>query len=303
MPHERFAFIPMGAQAPKMAISCDGLVRGAALDLSHWRQNRTPPDWKADTSTEIALNFSASDEARSWRLAPVVNNHFDTDGVLAAYAILDPNGAHARSDLIIAAAEVGDFQEWPKDPRGIKIDAAIVQLGDQAGSEEAAYREILPMVPRLLDHIDEFSDLWRPTWQRIEESMRLVNSGRVRTSRIEAIGIVVHEKDVQEIPGPTIARLLAKKASRYIIAFEHDEGQVSLRYELPRYAWADTIDRPQLENPDVPRLLAALGVGFRASPDTPGGTAVIETEGPMQVEIDAVIATLLREDPVAAIRR
>ena len=70
-----FVFRPFGSRAPEAAVACDGLVEGASLDLSHWRDNRTPKELKADTSVEIALAYALA--ARATRNV-VVNNHFDT---------------------------------------------------------------------------------------------------------------------------------------------------------------------------------------------------------------------------------
>jgi hypothetical protein len=85
----RFQFVEESYKGNVPAISCDGLVPGASLDLTHWQGNRTPSQYKADTSTEIALNFVAAPESgERWADAVVVNNHFDTDGVLAAWVVL-----------------------------------------------------------------------------------------------------------------------------------------------------------------------------------------------------------------------
>jgi hypothetical protein len=56
----RFRFIEGSYDSDVAAISCDGLVPGASLDLTHWQGNRTPRQFKADTSTEIALNFAGA---------------------------------------------------------------------------------------------------------------------------------------------------------------------------------------------------------------------------------------------------
>ena len=53
----------------------------------------------ADTSTEIALNFieqsgdDDDDDDDSFAKALVLNNHYDTDGVLSCYALLEPEFA------------------------------------------------------------------------------------------------------------------------------------------------------------------------------------------------------------------
>ena len=64
-----------------------------------------------------------------WASAVAVNNHFDTDGVLSVWTLLDPERALAQRDLLVAAAEAGDFDEWPALDRGLWLDAAIRALG------------------------------------------------------------------------------------------------------------------------------------------------------------------------------
>src|SRR5689334_20701821 len=110
---DHFEFVAGRYSGEAPAIGCDGLVAGASLDLTHWQGNRTPRELKADTSTEIALNFVASPDADRWTGAVVVNNHFDTDGALSVWALLEPEQAAPRRALLLAAAEAGDFDEWP----------------------------------------------------------------------------------------------------------------------------------------------------------------------------------------------
>jgi hypothetical protein len=161
----RFEFVEEAYEGNIPAISCDGLVPGSHLDLTHWQGNRTPARYKADTSTEIALNFVVSPEAREkWANAVVVNNHYDTDGVLSVWTLLDPEAALARRDLLVAAAEAGDFDEWPALECGLWLDAAIRVLGGRAGDDSAAYHTVLGRLPDLIDSLDERRELWGDEW-------------------------------------------------------------------------------------------------------------------------------------------
>src|SRR2546426_6695768 len=105
----RFVFVPGTWTGAEAAVSCDGIVAGASLQLSHWQGNETPADLKADTSTEIALRFVESQRAAVWTEAAVINNHFDTDGLLSVWTLLHPEEAQARRALLVAPAEAGDF--------------------------------------------------------------------------------------------------------------------------------------------------------------------------------------------------
>lgn len=294
----RFRCLPMGAPAPANAISCDGLVAGAALDLSHWVGNRTPAELKADTSTEIALNFGKSPFRERFASAPVVNNHFDTDGVLSCWAVIHPEAAWRRRELMVAAAEAGDFQEWPADQRGILVDAAFVKLGEAAGGDAAAYAKVLPQVDELLAFIGEREDLWGPVWKAITAAMAAVNASRVEASFTGSLGILRHGEGEAEVPGPVLSRLLRPRSRRHLLAFAEPGGLHRYRYELPRHAWADTVVRPVLDPPDARSLASFLGPPWRASPSVPGGTALVETDGPVPAPPDLVIRELLRADPL-----
>jgi hypothetical protein len=101
-------------------IFCDGGVdetfrEGLDLELSHWIPNRSPAQFKADTSTEICMNFAgASGLDQGFDL--IVNNHVDVDGVLAVFVLLSPDCALDHRRTIVQAAEMGDFWSWGDRP-------------------------------------------------------------------------------------------------------------------------------------------------------------------------------------------
>ena len=103
----RFEFYHPGlADVPKLSV--DGTVDNS-VHFSHWQGNTTVAEVKADTSTEIALNLVSSPnrDELTHGIGLVTNNHFDTDGVLSVWTVL--NGEHALGlrDKLIAAAEAG----------------------------------------------------------------------------------------------------------------------------------------------------------------------------------------------------
>src|SRR5437868_6243335 len=124
----RFEFYNEGlADVPKLSV--DGTV-GNAIHLSHWQGNETPARLRADTSTEIALNFvAAPDREEIARGVEVVtNNHFDTDGVLSVWAVLTGAPALDLRDRLVPAAEAGDFSEFT-GARAVRASITI-QGGD-----------------------------------------------------------------------------------------------------------------------------------------------------------------------------
>jgi hypothetical protein len=98
---------------------CDGSTDatwrdGTDLELSHWIPNRTPPAFKADTSTGIVLNALAAGATADVDL--VVNNHVDTDGALSLFVLRHPALALAHRGTLEQAAAMGDFHAWGDEP-------------------------------------------------------------------------------------------------------------------------------------------------------------------------------------------
>jgi hypothetical protein len=295
-PTRRFQFVEDAYEGDAPAISCDGLVPGAALDLTHWQGNRTPSRYKADTSTEIALNFVSSPEAIDrWAEAVVVNNHFDTDGLLSIWVLLDPEQATARRDLLVAAAEAGDFDEWAVQDRGLWLDAAIRALASGAADDAVTYQTVLPQLPDLIRDLDERRDLWGREWDDLQAAVAALESGRLLAESHSAIGVMIHPPGQPEAPGPLLARRFLPAARRYLLAFERGDGRYDYRYERPHYAWADTVVRSVLPQPDAAALAAALGPQWTHE-GLPGMTGIIRTQRPVSERPDALVGRLLQVD-------
>lgn len=291
----RFLYIDKDEEAPAGAISIDGLARGAALHLSHWRDNETPEQWKADTSTEIALNFVQSEEAERWKARPIVNQHFDTDGVLSAWALMNPDAAVKAKSLLIAAAEAGDFGEWPADERGLWLNEAILSFEDASGDHRESYARAFRFLPELIETIAERRDLWGPLDQALREAKAAVNDGRIAAETRGGLGIIVRSAGAPAAPDPLITRLL-KGRWRYLLADETEDGRFSYRYILPFHAWADTVVRAKIPAPDTGAILDALGPPWE-SDHLSGLTAIAGTAEPVATSLDEVVAALERADP------
>jgi Family of unknown function (DUF6687) len=142
------------------------------LTLSHWPHSGTPPALKDDLSAQIAFRYLDSPE---WRVdAEVVsNNHFDEDGLASVYALVDPDGAQQRRNLVVDVAAAGDFGTF-RSRNAARISIAISAFADADRSPldpavfalpyeqyaAAMYEEMLPRVEELLDYPDRFRELW-----------------------------------------------------------------------------------------------------------------------------------------------
>src|SRR5258705_5108443 len=126
----RFEFYSPGIDSLRK-LSVDGIVPNS-IHFSHWEGNQTPDEIKADTSTEIALNLVSAPHRQKLTqdVELVTNNHFDTDGVLSVWTVLNGERALELGDLLVPAAEAGDLSGYTGD-RAVKASIAI-QGSDQS---------------------------------------------------------------------------------------------------------------------------------------------------------------------------
>lgn len=264
---------------PKLSV--DGTVSNS-IHFSHWEGNTTPAEVKADTSTEIALNLVASPNraALTQGIELVVNNHFDTDGVLSVWSVLNGERALEFRDLLVSAAEAGDFSEHTSDD-GVKVSIAIQGL-NQAGSDNddasplasflagnrvdddsQSYDLILPEVERLLSNVNAYESLWRSGWNHVASALEGFARGDSR--------VVEHEDSRISLI------TLAPDLSQWLMAVsKHARGEMFLiatpvsggwtyRLDYPYYSWAETVVRPEIPRRDLTSVLAVLntkeGVG------------------------------------------
>ncbi|WP_371825727.1 DUF6687 family protein [Nonomuraea turcica] len=187
------AYTPELAEIDKILV--DGNEAGRGLQLSHWPGNRTPKHLKADLSVEIALRFIADPGHSEWVRGReiVTNDHYDTDGLLAAWVVLNPESAAEHAAALIACAEAGDFYEFTH-PDAVKLDLTIQAFADPERSpfrvepagastvefEQRASDEILARLPGLLYDVSDYEELWGERYEKIVGRLGWLNDGRVR---------------------------------------------------------------------------------------------------------------------------
>jgi hypothetical protein len=160
-------------------ISVDGAFAAPGLNLSHWPGNTTPRELKHDLSTGVALNFARLSPVRRAELArgcgAIVNNHYDTDGAAAIFAVLEPELALERAGFLLDVAAAGDFFRLPSE-RALIVELIVDGLVDVERSPwkdgfrglsdrergEHVLRELLPRFPSILDgDVEPYSELWK----------------------------------------------------------------------------------------------------------------------------------------------
>jgi hypothetical protein len=172
----------------------DGNAAGKGLQLSHWPDNTTLPHLKADLSVEIGLRFNALPNHAELlgEREIVTNDHYDTDGLLSAWTVLNPRLAAAHAPALIAAAEAGDFYEFT-NPNAVKLHLTIEAFTDPERSplrkrflgesatevEQMAADELLPQFPDLLYDVGEYDYLWGEEFEALTRRLRLRDEGRI----------------------------------------------------------------------------------------------------------------------------
>jgi len=280
----RFEFYTEALEnVPKLSV--DGTVDNS-IHFSHWQGNTTPPEVKADTSTEIALNLVASPNraALTNNIELVTNNHFDTDGTLSVWTVLTGERALAHRDLLIAAAEAGDFSEYSSDD-GVRVSIAIqgsdqaspnnddgsplarLLAGEAVDDDARAYELVLPEVERLLTNINDYESLWRDDWERVVAAIESFERGKSSVveypdSRISVVTLAPELFDGTYFSptrhsAPYTAISKFAKGELFLIAIPTGGGWF-YRLDYPYYSWAETVVRPPIERRDLTEALQLL---------------------------------------------
>ncbi|MGZ4734793.1 MAG: DUF6687 family protein [Acidimicrobiia bacterium] len=170
------------------------VVDGAAhadslLTLSHWPKSGSPPALRDDLSAQIAFHYLDHPELHVPAEA-VSNNHFDQDGLMSVYALVDPDGAQSRRERVIDVARAGDFGTY-QDRDSARIAWTLANLANAMPDDCDPYAELLERIPELLDHPERFRDSWAAEDEHLEASEAAIASGEVQMETIEDLDLAI----------------------------------------------------------------------------------------------------------------
>jgi hypothetical protein len=256
-------------------ISVDGAWDAPGLNLSHWPGNRTPGELKHDLSTGVALNFARLDEERQHQLASccrkIVNNHFDTDGTCALYAVRHPRAALQRESALLEAAAAGDLFKFPSE-RALCIDsivtgftdepspfaARLAHLDDEA-RHDAATQILLEDLPALLDgELGPYRALWEPELERTRADCAAL--ARCRRDDLVHLDWTVWTAEAGAFTAGDPGRhaLFGTTAhDRVLVALPRDGG-TCFRLLVSTLSWFDLVTRTAHPRPNLAELAARL---------------------------------------------
>ena len=239
-------YVPYGPELEGVPnIIVDGLANSATvLALSNWPRSATPEALKADTSAEIAFNYLRSPDAQALKgdAEAVSNNHFDIDGLMGLWAMLNPDEALEHADLVVAIADCGDFERWTGEHAAKAVCAlhglessdlsplheGLAAIVDPFERTAYLYNETLPFVPALLSDIDTLEEFWHDEYERIATGRRLFERDDVSLKEMPEVDLAVFTLPEDVHP---IAVNERTQCSRVVLLIEEFRYLVRYRYE------------------------------------------------------------------------
>ena len=202
-PALRFAPYDETADVPNVVV--DGRANAATvLTLSHWPQAPCPADLRRDLSAQSALAY-LSTPSRHGPAELVTNNHFDQDGLMSVFALVDPIGATDRAELVVEVARAGDFARhlvaptrpgcpWPSPPAPTPTAPPSTHRCSPAPTTSSCarlYAELLPQVSQWLDDPATCRALWADEDAQLDADRALLASGRVTVEEVPELDLTV----------------------------------------------------------------------------------------------------------------
>ncbi len=262
------------ALQPERLISVDGAWGQPGLNLSHWPGNASPRELRHDLSTGVALNFARLPDARRRELAAgcvaIANNHVDTDGVCALFAVKHAALALAREDRLLEAAWAGDFFRVPSE-RAFQVDAVVSGLYDEERSpwrerfgsltgcerRELVTVEIVERFAAMLDgDLTEYADLWRPALESLRADR--VELARAQRDELVHLDVAVFTAPDGSGRGPGRHALFGTTAADRVLVVGPHGGGAIYRFLINTTSWFDLASGPRLPRPDLEALAARL---------------------------------------------
>jgi hypothetical protein len=201
--HRHF-YLPYGEAARAPNVVVDGAVNGnTVLSLSHWPKSSTPWPLKADTSAAIVFRYL---DTPAWHteVGPVTNDHFDEDGLIGLFCMTEPEQALGMRDLLIDAAEAGDFAIY-RDRRAARIAFSVSRLADPELSPWAVgafprsypdycafvYARLLQEIGAMARDVEAHRVLWADEDALLDASEEALAAGEATLEEIAEIGLAV----------------------------------------------------------------------------------------------------------------
>ena len=273
-------------------IAVDGVFEASGLQLSHWPGNQTPAELKHDLSTGSALAFARLSTERQRELCgdatAIVNNHFDTDGTCALFAVRYPDAALPRAQVLLDAAAAGDFFQLPSEQAFIvdaivhgAVDAERSPIAERLGGLSERERR-QAATDWLLDHLAEILDgqhadlctLWEDELEQLRAD--LADVGQCARDDIAHLDWTVWTapRSLRSSRGGAADRfdpgrhsLFGSTSADRILVIGPEGSGTSYRLLFSTLSWFDLVTRTMQPRPDLEQLARRLNELEGTGPD------------------------------------
>lgn len=262
-------FIPFSELKDKKAIVVDS-THPNGLILSHWRGAPTPDIIRDDTSAAIVLN-ALRENIPGLDLPYVTANHFDIDGFVGVWSLLNPELALEHEEMLRQMALIGDFRELdlnhPLAGEALKlvcwINARERELFYKPfAADEMEEKEVAQCVKKFEYFLPRFKQVLKdPDWERgawedevgdVLLGYRTMYSPATRLTRHPEIGLIIIET-----PEPVhYYALFSRTAGFDMVLACYDNNRYELEYKYT--TWVDIASRPTLPRLPMAPLAAKL---------------------------------------------
>ena len=197
-------FVPYHELGGRPNVVMDGSpTEGTLLTVTHWPGYPPPTAVADDLSAQMAFRLLDHPE-----LLPdaelVSNNHFDQDGLVSIYALVDPVTACARRALLEDLAAAGDFATY-RDRTAARVSMVLAAWAAGRGDIELPsdypaqaallYGVSLARLAELCDHVERFRDLWGDEDDTLTASEQAIRRGEVSITDIGEVDVAIVDVD------------------------------------------------------------------------------------------------------------
>jgi hypothetical protein len=263
-------FVPFQQLRQQPTIVVDSVGLGAALTLAHWRGAATPDALRDDTSAGSVLRALHHPETPGLDADAVTANHFDVDGFVGVWSLLNPILALRHKHLLRLTATLGDFRELDfRDPladHALRLvcwlntrekelfyepfgTPALRRREDEASAEK--FEWFLPRFQQILEHPETDRTVWQPEYERIQQAVAAMQTTASYTIYPE-IGLTVIRAPE---PLPYYALFGGTTDSDMVLSIY--SGQ-RYEFEYKYTTWIDLESRPTLPRLPLNDLAAQL---------------------------------------------
>lgn len=274
MPKQFVAFQKL-RQQPTIVVDSVGL--GAALTLAHWRGAATPEFLRDDTSAGSVLRALRAPETPGMEAIAVTANHFDVDGFVGVWSLLNPELALRHEHLLRLTATLGDFREldWqdPSADHALRLVCwlnakekelfyvpfgapALRRREDEASAEK--FEWFLPRFQEVVENPDAERSVWEPEYERVKQAFTMLQGPDTTLTRYPEIGLVVVRAPM---PLPYYA-LFGPTAGYDMVLSIYDEQRYEFEYKYT--TWIDLESRPTFPRLPLDVLAAQLNTQEQA---------------------------------------